>query len=207
MKVCSKCNIEQTLDNFVKNIKQKDGLHYSCKQCRKEYNIKASKEIAIYKQQYIEKNREQIKAKRKIYNKNNKAIIDEFAKVYYKLNKDKVIKRITNYRKNRIKIDPIYKMSCNLRTRISDFVKERSYIKNTTTEKLLGITYEELKIWLENQFTKEMNWDNYGRRGWHIDHKVPLVSAKTEEELWRLCHYTNLQPLWWIDNLKKSGKF
>ena len=49
-----------------------------------------------------------------------------------------------------------------------------------------------------------MNWDN--RSEWHIDHIVPLSSANTEEELIRLCHYTNLQPLWAEDNLKKGGK-
>ena len=49
-----------------------------------------------------------------------------------------------------------------------------------------------------------MNWEN--RNLWHVDHIIPLSSAKTEEELVKLCHYTNLQPLWAEDNLKKSNK-
>ena len=49
-----------------------------------------------------------------------------------------------------------------------------------------------------------MSWDNYGLYGWHIDHKVPLSLAKTEEELLKLCHFSNLQPLWAKDNLKKG---
>ena len=58
--------------------------------------------------------------------------------------------------------------------------------------------------YLENLFTENMNWSNYGE--WHIDHIMPLSPANTEEEIYNLCHYTNLQPLWGEDNLKKSNK-
>jgi hypothetical protein len=51
-----------------------------------------------------------------------------------------------------------------------------------------------------------MNWDNYGVYGWHIDHIIPLTTAKDEFEIYKLCHYTNLQPLWSEENLSKGGK-
>jgi hypothetical protein len=51
-----------------------------------------------------------------------------------------------------------------------------------------------------------MTWDNYGVGGWEIDHIIPLASAKTEEEVYKLCHYTNLQPLWANENFKKGKK-
>jgi hypothetical protein len=63
---------------------------------------------------------------------------------------------------------------------------------------------EFLKKHLEIQFIEGMSWENQGK--WHIDHKIPLSSAKTEEEVYKLCHYTNLQPLWAEDNLKKGSK-
>ena len=57
---------------------------------------------------------------------------------------------------------------------------------------------------LESKFTEEMSFDNYGK--WHIDHIIPISSAKTEEDIIRLNHYTNFQPLWAVDNLRKSNK-
>jgi hypothetical protein len=59
---------------------------------------------------------------------------------------------------------------------------------------------------LEKQFISGMTWENYGYYGWHVDHKIPLASAKTKEELIKLCHYTNLQPLWMDENLSKGAK-
>jgi 5-methylcytosine-specific restriction endonuclease McrA len=69
---------------------------------------------------------------------------------------------------------------------------------------LVGITPKELKEHLEKQFFQGMSWGNYGE--WHIDHIIPLSSAKTEDEIYKLCHYTNLQPLWAEDNLRKGNK-
>jgi hypothetical protein len=69
---------------------------------------------------------------------------------------------------------------------------------------MLGVDWEVAKVHIERQFTKGMNWDNQGE--WHIDHIIPLASANNKEELIKLCHYTNLQPLWAEDNLSKSDK-
>ena len=69
---------------------------------------------------------------------------------------------------------------------------------------IVGLDYEEFKTYISNKFTENMNWDNYG--DWHLDHIIPLCEAKTEEEPFKLNHYTNLQPLWAEDNLKKNRK-
>jgi len=78
--------------------------------------------------------------------------------------------------------------------------------KNNTTFEIVGGTPEIIKEHIEKQFRDGMTWDNYGFRGWHIDHIIPLSSANTEEEVYKLCHYTNLQPLWANENYKKSNK-
>ena len=79
--------------------------------------------------------------------------------------------------------------------------KRGGFNKDTKTSNILGSSFEEIKIYLESKFEAWMNWENYGKYngefnyGWDIDHIEPLSKAKTEEELVKLNHYTNLQPL------------
>ena len=93
-----------------------------------------------------------------------------------------------------------------VRSRVNKIIKINDISKKNKTFDIVGCTPEFLKEHLENQFVNGMSWENYGYHGWHIDHKIPLSSAKTEEEIYKLYHYTNLQPLWAEDNLKKSNK-
>lgn len=77
-------------------------------------------------------------------------------------------------------------------------------LKKNKTFNYFGCTPQFLKEYLESQFVNGMSWDNHG--DWNIDHIIPLSLSKTEEELYKLCFYKNLQPLWAEDNLKKSNK-
>ena len=77
--------------------------------------------------------------------------------------------------------------------------------KNNKTFEIVGCSPKFLKEFIENKFTEGMCWELLGVKI-HIDHIIPLSSAKNEEEVYKLCHYTNLQPLWAEDNLKKSNK-
>ena len=108
------------------------------------------------------------------------------------------------YYHNVIKKDSLLFLKHRVRSITYNCFKNKGYKNNTKTEKLLGIKFPKLKIHLERQFTKGMTWSNYGK--WHIDHIIPLASANTEEELIKLCHYRNLQPLWAKDNLIKGAK-
>ncbi len=102
------------------------------------------------------------------------------------------------------KNDPLYILPLMLRTRtrlaLYDNYKSGSAIKD------LGCSIPELKIWLEDQFQSGMSWDNYGP-AWHIDHRQPLSAFDLTDraQFLEACHYTNLQPLFALDNLKKGG--
>jgi len=140
------------------------------------------------------------KSCQKDYNKDWYEVNKEKKKAYDEANRD----RRNAYQRERIKTDSLYKMKRNLRSRTWAAFKNKGYSKTSKTQEMLGVDWEVCKQHIERQFTKGMNWDNQGE--WHIDHKIPLASANTEEELKKLCHYTNLQPLWAEENISKSDK-
>ena len=78
--------------------------------------------------------------------------------------------------------------------------------KSNKTEEILGCTIQEFIVHLQSLFIKDMTLENHGQceECWHIDHKVPLAFAKNKEDIIKLCHHTNLQPLWSRDNIKKG---
>ena len=110
-------------------------------------------------------------------------------------------KRVNKYYKKRRK-DPFFKLQFNFRQRTTLAIKSKGFTKKSKTQKILGCSWDKLKEHLENQFTDGMNWDNYGE--WHVDHIIPISMSETEEQLYKLSHYTNLQPLWGEENLAKS---
>lgn len=110
------------------------------------------------------------------------------------------------YELNKRKTDVLYKLKQNVRHRINSYMKNVGLRKSTKSFNTVGCSSDFLKTYIENLFIENMSWDNYGVNGWHIDHIIPLSSAKTEGEIIKLCHYTNLQPLWAKDNLQKGDK-
>ena len=113
---------------------------------------------------------------------------------------------VNNYLNEKKKKDPVFKIIRNFRARIPKILKRSNISKKNSMLKLLGCSAEEFKMYLENQFKIGMNWSNYGS-DWHVDHIVPYDTATSIEDVEKLTHYTNLQPLWAIENLKKSNKF
>lgn len=107
------------------------------------------------------------------------------------------------YNKEKYK-DPFFRLMMSFRHRTTQAIKQKGYTKKSKTKKMLGCEWEFLKEHLENQFAKGMTWDNYGE--WHVDHIIPISMAETEEQLYKLSHYTNLQPLWGVENISKNDK-
>ena len=110
------------------------------------------------------------------------------------------------YKRDRMKRDTTFKIIHRLRTRILLVLHGKK--KAESSMNLLGCTAEHLKKHLEEQFKDDMSWENYGIKGWHIDHIKPCASYDLSiiEEQKECFHYTNLQPLWWFENLAKSDK-
>ncbi len=209
------CNICSKLPFKLLRRNPKNGI--LCNMCldnyKKELSRTGSKII------YLSLPKDELKRRRRLSEKKiylkNKSKRNEESKKYYLKNKEKLIIESKLYiKKNRVKLnlqkvkrrqsDPLFKLSWNLRVRTRMAFKNKKWHKGGGTEKLLGTSFKISKQHIEEKFTKGMSWENYGK--WHIDHIVPLASAKTEEELRLLCHYTNLQPLWAIDNIKKGKK-
>ena len=200
-KICSKCKEEKGVCEFRKDKQKKDGLYPSCKDCCKlhrEQNITffLEKSKKWYNNNCIESNKKSLE-----WNQKNPESFKQSQKNWEKINRKNRNKYSVNKRKN----NPIVKLSENVRTRIRVFLSLNNIIKKNKTFDIVGCSPEFLKEYLEQKFTEGMSWELMGQHI-HIDHIIPLSSANTEEEVYKLCHYTNLQPLWAEDNLKKGSK-
>ena len=200
-KICSKCKEDKELCEFNKKSVSKNGMQYyksRCKKCQSEdEKIKRDSNPEQYKIWY-DKTRVDRNKWRSEYYQSNKEIILERNKRYSKI--------LQKNRKRKYHEDNLYKLRHILSCRMRDLLKLKSFNKTKLFNKVIGCPPIFLKEHLEKQFTDGMSWENHGLYGWHVDHIIPLSSAKTEEEIYELCHYTNLQPLWAEDNLKKGVK-
>jgi hypothetical protein len=175
-KICSKCKVEKDVCEF-NTRKNRKGLIELRGFCKVCHT-----NISV---KFIENNPEKYK---------------QYRLTWYQKNSKKLIEK----NKNRRNTDILYRLRINLRTRLKLAINNKSTRGGTI--QLLGTDILSFKLYLESKFSYGMSWDNYGLHGWHIDHIMPLSSAKTEEEIYKLCHYTNLQPLWAEDNLRKRDK-
>ena len=180
---------------------------------KKAYREANKDQISDYKKAYCEANKDQLIKQQKVYYQANKEKIVKQKKAYYQANKEKIIEQKKLYKRRRIAEDPLFRLKHNYRNSCRKAFHSINKKKNVKSLKLLGVeTWEELAKHFKSQFYdhpktgEEMTFDNYGLHGWHIDHIIPLDSAKTEKEIVKLCHYTNLQPMWAEENRAKSNK-
>jgi len=119
-------------------------------------------------------------------------------------NKERLNEQLRLKRKN----DPEFKIKCNLRKRLSFLVRLYSLKKSKQTLALLGCDMPFFMKHIESLFQDGMTWSNYGFNGWHLDHKIPCdaFDLSKPEEQGKCFHYTNIQPLWGVDNLRKNKK-
>lgn len=229
-KTCTKCNINKQISDFYF---RKDNNKYRncCISCEKlrisEYYKDNTEDRKQYASSYYDNNKEKVakvnkknkdknkdknKEYQKIYRQNNSEKLSEQGKMYREKNKEQLNKSHLIRHKNRLKSDPLYKLKCDIRTSIVKSFKRNSFRKQTKTNMILGCSFEEFKIHIESQFEPWMNWQNHRKyskkiRRWQLDHKIPISSASTEDDIIKLNHYTNFQPLCAEENLYKSNNF
>lgn len=177
------------------------------------YYAENRESILAQKAEHYSLNSERIKATVKVYREANKEFIEAKRLFEYDPIKEAEQSRKfrsnhpgahTAYRKKRMAEDPSFKLTVHLRSRLRHAIKNNS--KKGSAVKLLGCTVDELRIYLESKFITGMSWSNWSFRGWHVDHIKPLASFDLTDpiQLAEACHYTNLQPLWWRENIQKG---
>jgi len=221
---CSLCKEIKDLIEFKKDKRRPDGFSSHCKSCSRISALKYYHKTKDVRKDKINsdrrknhfKNREKENKNSKVYKEENKNSIKEYNKryreenidkikfihkEYSKNNREKVIEYNRNYINTRLKTDDVFKLTHYIRSSIRKSFKRNGFSKKSRTFQILGCSYIEFKLYLESKFELWMTWDNYGKYngdfdyGWDIDHITPLSLAIIEDDVIRLNHYTNLQPL------------
>ena len=196
------CNLKSKLYSERNKSKVKE-IKYRYYKNNKDIVIERSKlwsiENSEKRKEHIKKyyNKEEIKLKNKEKYINNKDYFSNKNKEYKSNNKEKINLKHREKYKN----DNLYKLSFSCRNLINKALIRHGYLKESKTTDILGCSFEDFKLYLESKFEDWMTWENRGlyngefNYGWDIDHIIPISFAKTEEDIIKLNHYTNLQPL------------
>lgn len=219
-KECNKCKEILDLNLFPKSNRLLDGYLNSCKNCMAEYQrshyVKNKQEyidrskiwksenkekVFISEKKYRENNKHSEYLRGKIWQENNKERVVLKSRKWQLNNKEKFNKSKNEYVSKRLKSDPIFYLKKRISDSIRDSIKRNGFNKNSKTKDILGCDHNFFLLYIESQFKKGMNWNNI-----HLDHIKPISLAKTEKEVLELNHYTNFQPLFAKDNIKKSNK-
>lgn len=169
-------------------------MYMLCKKCNEEKHL-----IEFYKWRRVCKTCDLLQKKE--YRNNNKEKIYLKSKEWYLKTKNLRKKHKNNYYKNKRKNDNLFKLTSGLRRNIRNSFIRNGFAKNSKTQEIIGCSFDDFKVYIESKFENWMNWNNKGlyngtyNFGWDIDHIIPISAAATEEDIIKLNHYTNLQPL------------
>ena len=204
----NKSKIQQRAKEYRENNKEK--LLTYMKQWRgdskdriKTYREVNKEKISAEMRKYRQTHQEQLRNLNTEWLRKNPEKVQEYRKrAWEKTGRDRQRRKQAARRAT----DPTYKLKSLLSNRIRLALGRGS--KHSSTEQLLGLSAQGVREYLESLFLPGMTWCNHGIDGWHIDHIIPVCSfdLSKEAEQKRCFHYTNLQPLWAIDNLRKAGQ-
>ena len=188
--------------------KNKDKVKARVKKYREEHKEEIREKRKEYLKQYNKKYKQTHKEQIKKYNQENKDKFKRYKKKYRENHKEIIQEYDSKYRKKRKQEDYLFNMSHQIRNLIRTSFKRKSCIKANKTEEILGCKMDYFIKYLiktyENNYNEKWNW-NY-LKNIHIDHIIPISTAKSEKEIIKLNHYTNLQLLKAEDNIQKSDK-
>ena len=174
------------------NKEQQKAYYEANKEARKEYQKTYRKLNKVKKKEYDT-----------AYCQENKRQIAERKKLYNNRNRDKILETRRKYERSRRKTDAAYKALWYFRSRLNDFhSKARAKSKTRRFDWYFGCTSEKYIQHIQSQFTEGMTWENYGT--WQVDHVIPLSAGVNDNEWRMLNRYTNLRPMWAIQNIQKS---
>jgi hypothetical protein len=196
-------------------------MPYKCKEKEKENNA-----------EWYQNNKEQKKKTSAEWYQNNKEHANKVSKEWYQNNKEHAAKvskewrlknkekdkndqakwRLENkewrrnYENNRYKTDINFRLTKLCRGRIRKIIKGEN--KSVSTMELIGCTPDELRQHLESKFEPWMNWENQGLGGWDVEHIIPMSKFNLicPVQQHACCHWSNLQPMEHIANIKKGNK-
>lgn len=199
-KICIKCSEEKGINDFYF---RKDSNNYrsECKICFNRIVSEKRKDNPEYIKNYLKKYREVNKNRYKKLGEKYRNKNSDKLKIYFKNRRVNNPEYFRNLYNSKILTDNLFKVKESVRKCISGSFRYRSFRKKNKTIDILGCTFEYFKTYLESKFEPWMTWENKGlyngeiNYGWDLDHIIPLSSAKNEEEVIKLNHYTNLQPL------------
>ena len=234
-KVCIKCKLTKELTKFGNSKTTKDKHTVYCKECNNstakesriknpEYSKEWRKKNPTKSKEYYDKNPKKVNEINKKWRRNNPEKMKASSQNYYENNKEKINEKHNEWLENnpgyyskllkdRRKSDPLFKLTTNVRNLIRNSITNGGYKKNSRTYKILGCSFEEFMKYIESKFEDWMTWGNYGKHKgkmfefWSYDHIIPTSSAITEEDIIKLNHYTNFQPLCsYINEVIKSDR-
>ena len=193
MKQCKKCSILKPLTEFCNRKGEVDGKHRYCKPClnqnfKEYYHTSGRKESDYYK----------------TYRDQNKEYFNQYSNTHYHTKKE----LYREWNRTKYHTDLGFKLKHVTAARISQALKTYQTLKKDRTIEYLGCTMDEYTQYLEQMFTPDMNWDNYGEY-WEIDHIKPIdaFDLNEEEQLYEAFKYINTQPLKKEDNREKSNRY
>jgi len=212
-KNCSNSN-EQEQKDIIRDIKT-DSMPKPCddigkikrqREACKRWYLKNKKSRKEYRKKHYEENKDYYSQKGKKWRNKNRKYFCNWKKLYRQTNRIKIREYHRKYCSARLKKDVHFKLTYSLRSRLYQAIRGNQ--KNGSAVKDLGCSIPEFKLYIERKWLDGMSWRNYGKNGWHMDHIIPLDSFDLTDrsQFLKACHYTNYQPLWASDNIRKGNK-